>query len=125
MLRRPVLAQPDAKYSYDSLRVDSAIEFGMNEGREHLRDDVHRLSSPDSNVDHKFIVHLYRLSRERDGRKTSERDWSPRSGRILKLDEVARVVRGHGIEIYYAIWDNSDFYNTGAWKITDEAVSRL
>ncbi len=125
LLRRPVEVIQDATYAYDSFRIDSAIEFGMNEGREHLEDDVARLSSPDSHVEHKFIVHLYRLSKETGGRKISGRDWSPSSARILEPEDVARVIRDRDIEAYYAMWDNSETWDTGAWQITGQTVKRL
>jgi hypothetical protein len=63
--------------SYDYLKLAAVVELGMNEGKEHLTDDIERLSHPGANVDQGFIIHLYRLSQP--GAKLSDRDWSSAS----------------------------------------------
>jgi hypothetical protein len=104
---------------YDFLKVDSAVEFGLNESLRHLDGDVKRLDGKDSNVAHKFIAHFYRLSDAE-----SLRDWNPRSKRIVSSEEVAKRVEGTGIVAYYAIVDRTRNQRQ-ALKITDGRVQEL
>jgi len=70
----------DDAIQYDYIKLLAAIEFGMNEAEEHLVEDIRRLEHPESNVENKFVVHLYRLSQS--GQQFSGRDWSPGSSQI-------------------------------------------
>ncbi len=69
----------------DHLPLMAAVEFGMNEPREHLVEDIRRLSE-DTNSRHKYIVHLYRFSQG-----TSGRDWRPNCTRAMSPDEVVEA----------------------------------
>jgi len=62
------------KELFDYLNLFAVVEFGLNERIEHLVDDFLRVSHPNANVDHPYIVHLYRLSDAGD--QVSGRDWS-------------------------------------------------
>jgi hypothetical protein len=88
--------------SYDYLKVDSAVEFGLNESLRHLEGDIKRLNDMESNVTHKFIAHFYRLSEAE-----SFRDWNPRSKRIVSSEEVAKRMKGTDIIAYYALDDRT------------------
>jgi len=105
--------------AYDFLKVDSAVEFGLNEGLRHLEGDIKRLSEKESNVAHKFIVHFYRLSNTE-----SLRDWNPRSKRIVSSEEVARRIKGADIVAYYAVVDRTR-NKRQALKIADGRVQEL
>jgi hypothetical protein len=109
--------------SYDYLKLDAAIEFGMNEAEEHIEDDIARLGHMDANVRQGFIVHLYRLSEA--GAKFSERDWSPNSPRILTLEQVASLPKGSSVEIFYGITDSTGNRKSGLWCIKDRVMSEI
>ena len=89
-----VLRNPPAtrgEHPYDFFKIDAAVEFGLNEGKEHLLDDMRRLSHTSSNVGTGYAVHLYRIS---EG--LSERDMSPRSARMWpgRIRLAGRVCMG-------------------------------
>jgi len=73
---------------------------------------------------HKFIVHLYRLSREPDGRLTSGRDWSPLSKRILSKEEVRDTVGQRDIELYYVMFDSTNIHESGVWCIRRGTIEK-
>ena len=106
--------------SYDYLRLAAAVEFGMNEPEEHLLDDIERLCHPEANLEHGFIVHLYRLSQA--GAKISERDWSSESKQVLALEQVAGLAAGKPVEVFYALGDSTCKHGCGAWVIRDGVV---
>jgi hypothetical protein len=97
-LRRPLT--PLKAPPFDFLKVDSAVEFGLNESIRHLKADVKRLTDRESNVTNKFLVHFYRLSDSE-----SHRDWSPRSERIATPEDVSDEVKGTDVVAFYAIVD--------------------
>ena len=49
-------------HAYDALKLFAVVEFGLNEGEEHLADDIKRLQAAE-HIQHRYIVHLYRTSR--------------------------------------------------------------
>ena len=95
----------EGSIQYDYIKLLAAIEFGMNEAEEHLVEDIRRLDHADSNVEHGFIVHLYRLSQP--GQQFSGRDWSPNSSQILTLEQVRKLSEQTSVEIYYAMADSN------------------
>ncbi|MEK7396478.1 MAG: hypothetical protein AAB116_06035 [Candidatus Poribacteria bacterium] len=99
--------------TYDYLRLSAIIEFGLNEAKEHLQDDIMRVSHIEANTDKGYIVHLYRLSEP----KLSGRDWSPKSARILSEKQVAELATSHPVTIYYGIWDASGKHETKLCRI--------
>jgi hypothetical protein len=105
----------ETKNTYDYLKLFAAIEFGMNEAKEHLEDDIERLCHPEAILEHGFIVHLYRLSES--GNLFSGRDWSPKSPRILTLEEVSDLSVGRSVEIFYGLADKTGTYQPGVWNI--------
>jgi hypothetical protein len=113
----------DPALSYDYLKLAAAVEFGMNEAGEHLLDDIERLCHPDSNVEQGFVVHLYRLSRP--GAQFSNRDWSPRSPRILSPERVAKLARGRPVEMYYGMHDSTGRYVSRVWRLNPGAMEPL
>ena len=74
------------KNGFDYLHLEAVVEFGMNEEFDHLEDDVQRVSHSESNLAFGFIVHFHRLSVP--GAHISGRDWSPRSSRIVRWDDL-------------------------------------
>jgi hypothetical protein len=106
--------------SYDYLKLAAAVELGMNEGEEHLTDDIKRLSHPDANVDQDFIIHLYRLSKP--GTKLSDRDWSAASKRIVSKEVVAEIAAGRPVEIFYGLYDSTGKYTPGVWLIKEGTI---
>ena len=109
--------------SYDYLKLLSVIEFGMNEGKEHLEDDIVRLCHSEANLEHGFIVHLYRLSES--GKPFSGRDWSPKSPRILTVEEVQELSVGKSIEIFYGMTDSTRTHEAGVWNIKSGLMSKI
>ena len=105
----------ETKKSYDYLKLFAAVEFGMNEAQDHLKEDIRRLCHDDANMDHRFIVHLYRLSKS--GNQFSGRDWSPKSPRILTPEKVQSVLGERPVEIFYGMVDSTAPEKSGVWKI--------
>lgn len=77
--------------SYDKLDLSAIVEFGMNEGLEHLVDDFLRVSHPEANADHRYIVHLYRLSAASD--RISGRDWSVNARDIKQINDISKLLQ--------------------------------
>ena len=100
----PEAVRNDGKPSYDYLRLAAAIEFGMNEPKVHLEDDIKRLCHPEAGVDYRFLFHLYRLSEPEA--KFSGRDWSADSSQILSEKQVADIAVGRPVEIFYGLYDS-------------------
>ena len=113
----------ETKSSYDYLKLFAAIEFGLNEGEKHLREDIRRLCHEDANLDYRFVVHLYRLSE--GGNKFSGRDWSPKSLRILPVEKVRELSVGMSVEIFYGLADSTAPEKSGVWNIRDDKMSHL
>ncbi len=91
----------------------------MNEAKEHLVEDIRRLDHADSNVDKKYIVHIYRLSK-----RFSTRDWSPKSKRILTLEEIEDCQKDD-VEIHFVQVDSTKTHEKGYWHITKDGTERL
>ncbi len=125
MIRKPWVHIPGSRYPYDSLVLESVVEFGMNESRDHLVDDIQRLNRAGTTVEKKFIVHLYRLSRDQKGRLASNRDWSPTSKRILNREDVSSALRGSDIDLYYAMYDGTGSRESGAWHMHSSTIDVL
>lgn len=106
--------------AYDYLRLAAVVEFGMNEGMDHLKDDIERLSHADANVDQGFAIHLYRLSKP--GAKFSDRDWSAASKRMVSKESTAKMTVGKPVEVFYGIYDSTGKYAPGVWLIRDGAI---
>ena len=123
VLASPPESKIDGQGAYDYLKLDCVVEFGMNEGKEHLVDDIDRLCHEEANLDLGFAVHLYRLSEP--GNKFSSRDWSPRSKRILTAEDIRWLSVDKRVEIYLAIYDSTKTHTSGVWKIADGKVNKI
>jgi hypothetical protein len=110
---------------YDYLTLTAAIEFGMNEEKTHLLEDIRRLCHDKANVMHGFIVHLYRLSDA--GSKFSGRDWSPNSKQILTPEDVCKLSEQKSIEIFYGMADSTGKHKTGngLWYIKGSNILKI
>ncbi len=109
--------------SYDYLRLNAVVEFGLNEGIEHLADDVDRLCHAESNVLQKYAVHLYRLSTP--GHQFSGRDWSPNSARIASNEEICHISINQPIEIYRGVSDLTGCYKKNLSIIRDGKITNI
>jgi len=109
--------------SYDYLKVFAAIEFGMNATENHLKVDIHRLSHCESNVEHGFIVHLYRLSDSGD--LFSNRDWSSKSPRIRTRNQILEIENRKSVEIYYGMADITGNFDQGVWRIKGDEIQEI
>ncbi len=109
--------------AYDYLKLAAVIEFGMNESKPHLVEDLRRLRHRDANLSQGFIVHLYRLSKP--GNLFSKRDWTSGSKRILSPQEVAELAADKPVEVYYALADSTGCYAPGVWGIQNGVVTML
>lgn len=117
VLEKPLI--PLKSPAYDFLKVDSAVEFGLNESVRHLKDDIRRLTDNESNVTNKLLAHFYRLSESE-----SHRDWNPRSKRIATPEEVSDEVKGTDIVAYYALVDLTRSLRR-AFRIADVGTQEL
>jgi hypothetical protein len=95
----------------------------MNADKDHLEEDIRRLSHPNSYVENKYIVHLYRISGPKP--KVSNRDWTPRSKKILTLDDVFNLIKGTDIEIYFGVTDITDTHESGLWLINKKGITKI
>jgi hypothetical protein len=110
VLKTPLEPVPDCRApSYDCFKVAVAVEFGMNETKDHLTDDINRLSYAikDGSVAQGLIIHLYRLS-PHNADVSSDRDWRPNSGRILAPEKVTAIPTGKSIEILYGSFNGAE-----------------
>jgi hypothetical protein len=104
--------------SYDYLKVLAAIEFGMNEPENHLKEDIRRLCDDGANLEHCFIVHLYRLSK--GGTWFSGRDWSSDSGQIVSRQKVRSLSINNQVEIFYGLAGvATGIHEKGLWYFKD------
>jgi hypothetical protein len=121
VLKSPPESTQTGGCSYDFLKLLAVIEFGLNEAEEHLQDDINRLCHEQANLEHCFIVHLYRFS---NGNSLfSHRDWSSISPRILQLTDICRMSEGKSVEIFIGLADLTGKYEQGVWNI-HQGVSR-
>ena len=114
--------------AYDYLKLAAVVEFGMNEAKKHLVDDIERLSHREANVMQGFVVHLYRLSEP--GAPFSRRDWSANSKRILTPEEVGQLAQlaraeDEPVEIYYAMHDSTGKHSSGVWSIKQGVIAQV
>lgn len=123
-----IQSPPSNKYSssfpFDYLTLDSAVEFGLNENKEHLIDDINRLCHPKSNVNNRFVVHLYRISGRGD-KKNSNRDLSPKSASLLSAEEITKLSKNKNVEIYLVYFDSTKKYQSGIWQIYNNEISSI
>ncbi|MCK5019445.1 MAG: hypothetical protein KAS32_20470 [Candidatus Peribacteraceae bacterium] len=98
--------------SYDFLRLNSVVEFGMNASSGHLKEDIRRMTRPDSNILNKYAVHLYRFSKN-----MSRRDISSKGSDIIKPDDVKRMVGDTDVKVYYAVADLMMSGESGVWVV--------
>ncbi len=118
IIKSPVEVAPGKKHFYDYLKLEAIVEFGMNEAKDHLQDDIKRVCHDDANTDHRYIIHLYRLSKA--GNQFSMRDWSPSSKQILTVAEVKEMIPvGKSVIIFYGMYDDTDKSKNGVWLISD------
>jgi hypothetical protein len=118
--------------AYDYLRLAAAVEVGLNEPEEHLREDIRRLYHKRANIEQGFAIHLYRLSEP--GAKVSGRDWSSSSSRILRMEQVEAILtderanktaEDRDVEVLYAVTGDPGKHETGVWWITRDGTKRL
>ncbi len=76
---------------YDMMPLAAVFEFGMNSNLEHLIDDIQRVGHERANADHRYVVHLYRLSEAKT--RFSGRDWSSRARDVTKFVKDDRLLR--------------------------------
>lgn len=118
ILKSPAENVPGKKPSYDYLNLEAIVEFGMNVAEDHLKDDIERVCHTDANTDHRYIIHLYRLSKA--GNQFSMRDWSPSSKQILTVAYVKELIPvGKSVNIFYGMYDDTDKSQNGVWLIKD------
>lgn len=111
---------PESQYSalpqsYDRLKLAAVVEFGMNERKDHLIDDIERVCHHDANLENGFVVHLYRLSKP--GARYSNRDGSPKSNHLLSRDDIRGAVSDKPVEVYYGVYDSTGEHPSGLWLI--------
>jgi hypothetical protein len=125
VLKVPLAPVPDCDaLPYDCLQLAAAIEFGLNEKKKHLVEDLRRLAHEDASVEQGFILHLYRLS-DRDAEVSSRRDIRPGKRRVLSLKAVAGLSKNSSVEVVYGLYNGTDPAASGAWLIERGVASRL
>jgi hypothetical protein len=119
VIKAPVVPakRPNA---FDYLPLAAVVEFGLNCPSDHLEDDIMRLCHPEANVDHRFVVHLYRLSPIAN--KVSGRDWAPESNILCSKDSVKLALRDRPVEVFYGVVDSSGTTPPGIWLITGRGI---
>jgi hypothetical protein len=124
VLRNPPVTR--GKPPYDFFEIEAAVEFGLNEGKDHLLEDMRRLSHPSSNVGTGYAVHIYRIS---EG--VSERDMSPRSTRVwpgessAEKDKLLAEVRRTKVTVYYVLVDATDTHKPEVLVLERSGIHQL
>lgn len=95
----------------------------MNANKDHLEDDINRLIHTNSYVEHKYIIHLYRISGPNP--KVSNRDFSPRSKKILASDQIFKLIKVPNIKIYFGVADITKIHECGLWLIDKEGIAKI
>jgi hypothetical protein len=99
----PVSSMPNREETLENLKLNTAIEFGLNADRAHLERDIQRLCHEDNDkiLKKRFIMHFYRISKT-----ISMRDWSPQAERFLNEEDIQNLLqnnfRGQNLVVYYA-----------------------
>ncbi|MCB0004191.1 MAG: hypothetical protein KDH86_16735 [Anaerolineae bacterium] len=123
LIETPPRRWADKEPPYDYLRLAAIVEFGLNEAKSHLEDDIARLTHDEANVGKAFAVHLYRLSTP--GKMFSSRDWSSESKRICSVQEVKELVGDKNVTVYCGMWDATGKHKKGLWRIDTLGVSQV
>jgi len=99
---------------YDTLGLNSAIEFGLNESIDHLRRDVQRLSHEESGMKRGYIVHLHRFSRF-----VTRRDWIRKHARAATTASIDSILRkeGRNVTAYFVVVDGVTGMRGGPWRL--------
>jgi len=124
VLRNPPITR--GEHPYDFFEIEAAVEFGLNEGRDHLIEDMRRLSHKASNVKTGYAVHLYRIS---EG--VSERDMSPRSTRVwpgesaAERDRLIAEVRRTKVTVYYVLVDSTGTHKPEALVFEQSGIHQI
>ena len=93
--------------------MDCVVEFGLNERKTHLENDIRRLSDPRSRVDQGYVVNLYRLSRF-----ITERDWVNLRNDRATIDFIHKYLgKVRNVVGYYALCDDKTGEKDGPWRI--------
>lgn len=116
---------------YDFLKLAAAIEVGLNEPEEHLREDIRRLYHEKANLDQGFVLHLYRLAKP--GALISRRDWSYSSPRMVTVERARDILEEQAseaagdqeVEVLYAVAGETGAHEAGVWLIKQGQVARL
>lgn len=96
----------NSNLKYDYLPLHSVIEFGLNVGKEHLREDLRRLKHKESNVTNRYIVHLYRINKGFSGRDISSNN--KKNMEITDIEAIYKDLKSvnnlgsEDVRIYYA-----------------------
>ena len=115
---------PTCNQSYDHLRLGAVIEFGMNVGRDHLIDDISRLSDRRANLDFPLIAHFYRFSEAAN--RFSRRDWSPKAMSLCRAETIQDMLRPSSpVIVYDGVADTTKPTLTGLLKVTADAIVKL
>ncbi len=122
VVKLPPSSKTSGAKSFDYLRLEAAIEFGMNEALEHLQDDIERISHQDSNADYGFVIHFHRLSDPSS--HFSSRDWSPSSKRIVKREMIIELAIDRPVEVYFGVRDSTGEVESGLWVIDGTGTVR-
>jgi len=105
---------PDRQRWYDTLTLNSAIEFGLNESIDHLRRDVQRLSHENSGMKRGYIIHLHRFSRS-----VTRRDWIREHARAASRASIDSILRNEGrnVTAYFVGVDSVTGKRDGPWRL--------
>ena len=105
----------DGKKWYDRLKLNSVVEFGLNEKKDHAIDDINRIDYNQRNgsIQNGFIVHFYRYSKS-----MTRRDWQNRhKGYARPSDLQKKIRRKQNILAYWLLIDGETGKKKGPWKI--------
>jgi hypothetical protein len=129
VIKTPPRIVDSMKPGYDYFELETAIEFGLNENEEHLKDDIERLDYEDSHVCNKRIVHLSRISKN-----FSKRDFSPKSKQIMSKEEIKNCLdddvenkktQNEGAIIHFVQVDSTKTHENGYWRIDKNEIKKV
>ncbi len=110
------------KNSFDYLGLSAVFEFGMNASKEHLKEDIRRLTHQGANLDHGFALHFHRICEP--GKSLSRRDCSSDSNKVCTLSDAQDIQNGTEATVFYVMSDPTGTYQCGFWEINAQSTKK-
>jgi hypothetical protein len=95
----------------------------MNASRDHLQEDIRRLTHKEANLDIGFAIHFSRICEP--GKGMSRRDCSSASKEICTLEQAQEIQRSGTAIVYYVMSDPTGVHQSGFWEVGSLVTKKL